>query len=173
MIKTRFIAMGLVIFMVLIFSTSCSSEKFDATLYNQTKEWVKEDFLKENRVKGYYLNENYVEGVSDVSDKYIKDTESPSSRTFIISNKDEFNRIFSKTQIDVDFEKEIVILYIFSDVNPSRNYNLKEIKQQNTNLTVQIELEKSEKDDSTMLYQRCLVLKMRKVDIDCVEFEKI
>ena len=132
------------------------------------------DFLKENRVKGYYLNENYVEGVSDVSDKYIEDTESPSSRTFIISNKDEFNRIFSKTQIDVDFEKEIVILYIFSDVNPYRkNYNLKGIKRQNTNLTVQIELEKSEKDDSTMLYQRCLVLKMRKVDIDCVEFEEI
>ena len=101
------------------------------------------------------------------------DTESPSSRTFIISNKDEFNRIFSKTQIDVDFEKEIVILYIFSDMNPNRNYNLKEIKRQNTNLTVQIELEKSEIDDSTMLYQRCLVLKMRKVDIDCVEFEKI
>ncbi len=96
------------------------------------------------------------------NDKYIDYNTSPSSRSFIITDELEYNRFFSKSELDIDFEKEILIFHIFSDVNPYRNYNLKGIDVNDKVLFVKIELEHKSVDDATMPYQRCIAIKMKK-----------
>ena len=164
--------------------TGCSNNKNNGNVdteidsqsiefYSKAKDWVDEGFLKKNRVRGYYRNENYIEGVNDDIPKFIKDTTSPSSRFFIITDKNEYNRIFTKTEIDVNFEKEIVILYIFSDIY-LRNYELKRLELNDEILTVEVKMERRRDIvDAVMLYQRCFMLKMNKVAINEVKFELI
>lgn len=178
MIKVKNLIIGLVGLMLFSFFTGCSDQNFNDTvynskLYNDAEEWIDEKFLKENRVRAYYRNEDYIEGVSDPSDKYIMDETMPSSIVFIIGDENEYNKIFSKSKLDIDLEKEIIILYIFSDVNPSRKYYLKGIDVNDKVLSVQIKLESKRGDDATMPYQRCIVIKMNKVEINEVKFNKL
>ncbi|MDE5715154.1 MAG: hypothetical protein K2I42_03375 [Anaeroplasmataceae bacterium] len=126
--------------------------------------------MKENRVKAYYLNENYIEGESDPSSKYIYDEASPSFRTFTIIQQDEFVKVFSKYDGTLDFENEMVILYIFSDIYPDRNCYIKKINYENKMLTVQIKLQNKPSKDSSAPYQRCIMIKIDKLEIDLIKF---
>ena len=67
---------------------------YNATLYSMANDWIDEGFLYENRVKAYYLNENYIEGESDPNESIIYDESSPSFRTFIIKDQKTFDGIF-------------------------------------------------------------------------------
>ncbi len=159
-----------ILMMFICILSSCSVYKYHAKIYNQAKEWISEEFLKENRVRAYYVDENYVEGVSDPWTEVIFEPNKPSERTFIIKEQDEFTKIFTKyVEEYVDFEKEMVILYIFSDVY-IRDYHLKKIIYENQTLTIHIKLQhiNSKIDDAVQLYQRCLMIKMDKLEIDSV-----
>ncbi len=164
-----FSLMILMIFICIL--SSCSVYKYNAKIYNQAKEWISEDFLKENRVHGYYENENYIEGESDPTTEWIYEKNMPSKRTFIITEQYEFDKIFTKYEETIDFEKEMVILYIFSDDSP-RDYHLKKIIYENQELTVHIKLQhiNSKIMDSVWTYQRCLMIKMDKLEADSVDF---
>lgn len=65
----------------------------------------------------------------------------------------------------------MLILYIFSDVYHEREYKLKKIEVNGGVLTVKTELEQKNVDDSAIPYQRCIVVKMNKVEINEVKFE--
>ncbi len=162
-----FSLMILMIFICIL--SSCSVYKYNAEIYNQAKEWISEEFLEENRVKAYYLNENYIEGESDPWTEYIYEKDVPSERTFIITEQYEFTNIFTKYEETIDFEKEMVILYIFSNWSP-RDYHLKKIIYENQKLTMHIKLQhiNSKIKDSVEPYQRCLMIKMDKLEIDSV-----
>ncbi len=162
-----------ILMMFICILSSCSVNKYHAKIYNQAKEWISEEFLKENRVRAYYIDENYIEGVSDPWTEVIFEPNKPSERTFIIKEQDEFTKIFTKYVEEVDFEKEMVILYIFSNVS-LRDYHLKKIIYENQTLTVHIKLQhiNSNKLETVQLYQRCLMIKMDKLEIDSVSFIK-
>ena len=169
--KTKILSLGLMLITIITLLTGCFNNKYNANLYSNATEWVDETFLKDNRVKAYYLNENYIDGQSDPNDKYIYDAISPSSRVFIVDDETEYNKIFSNSPLDIDFEHEMIILYIFSDVYPAREYKLKKIEINGKVLTVKIESNHKNVDDATMPYQRCTVVKMNKVEINEAKFE--
>lgn len=172
MTKAKFLSLILVLLTIFSLFAGCSNNnKYNAVLYSNANEWIDETFLNDNRVKAYYLNENYIDGQSDPNDKYIYDTTSPSSRVFTVSDEAEYNRIFSNSPMNIDFEYEMVILYIFSDVYPEREYKLKKIEVNGEVLIVKTELEQKNVDDAAMPYQRCIALKMNKVEINEVKFE--
>ena len=160
----------------LVGCSDCDEDVFEntynATLYSMANDWIDEGFLYENRVKAYYLNENYIEGESDPNESIIYDESSPSFRTFIIKDQKTFDGIFIENSLAVDFEKQIVILYISSNVYPSRTYSLKKMSVDNQVLTVQLELEYKEVDDASMPFQRCFVIVMDSVDISEVIVDK-
>lgn len=157
----------------LCFLMGCGGNKYNAVLYSHAESWISEDFLNENRVKAYYPNKDYVEGESNPWEKYIYDKESPDSRTFIISNQDEFAKIFTKYDSTVDFERQIVILYIFGDVYPNRDYYLNKLTLNEQSLKIYYRLENRNGDDATMPYQRCFMIKMDKVEFNTVDFEEV
>lgn len=126
--------------MLLCFFIGCSDSKYNAKMYSKCNDWIKQDFLENNKVRGAsYFNPDYVEGNDDV-EKFYRDNSSPKSRTFIITEEETFHQIFLENKLDVDFDKEMVILYIFSDVNPSRNYDIKTISLKNEVLNIALEL---------------------------------
>jgi len=172
---------SLVLAIIALFSFGCTDKlpeeelpekemPYNAVLYSQAKEWVSEDFLKENRVKAYYLNEDYVEGLDDPSNRYVYDETAPLSRTFIITEQNKFDEIFSNYNSTIDFEQKIVILYILSDVYNNRIYYLKNLQIENKILTVYYELEHKEVDDATSLFQRCFMVILNKEEFNKVIF---
>lgn len=172
MTKVKFLSLCLALIMILSLFVGCSNNnKYNAVLYSDATEWINETFLKDNRVKAYYPNENYIDGQNNPNDKYIYDTNLPSSRVFVVSDEGEYSSIFSNSPLDVDFEYEMVILYIFPDVNPNREYKLKKIEVNDEVLTVKMNLGRRSVDDATMPCQRCIVIKLNKVEINEVKFE--
>ena len=164
---TKFVSLLLSVIMLSCALTSCSALniiKYNAKLYSDAHKWINEDFLKENMVYGaFYNNEN---------GERVYDRISPKSRTFVIENDEQYNQVFKEKSLDVDFEKEFIILYVFSDTSP-REYVLTGLKLNDKKLIIQIKLQFSLADDACMPTQRCLVLKMDKVEVENVEFEKI
>ncbi len=169
--KNKVIGLFLLIAFIWILC-GCEGEKYNALIHNQAEKWISEDFLNENRVKAFYINETYIEGESEPSSKYIYDESAPSFRTFFITQQMEFIQIFSKYNEYIDFENNMVLLYIFSDVNPGRDYYIKNIKYENQVLTIHIKLENKKSNDSTAPYQRCLMIEIEKLEIDSINFIK-
>ena len=172
--KRKIIAGGLVLLILLQLLTGCAATGYDATLYSKAKDWIDEAFLKENRISGaYYRNEKYTDYYGS-EPKYIEYPDEPKTRSFIITEKEEYDKIFTQSPIEVDFENEMAILYTSSDTNPgTREYHVKTIDIVDGALTVGIRVESSDKLDSVQPYQRWFVLIMKKMEINEVNFEKI
>lgn len=129
-----------------------------------------ENFLKENRVCAIYRNENY-DPTDDESEEYVWDTTSPVDRTFMVRNEAELNEIFLDFP-EVDFEKEMVLIYIYASVY-SRPRKIKSVVFQETNLTIQFQYNKGKfgHADASMPHQSVLIVKMDRLDVTNVKFE--
>lgn len=146
-----------------------SVAKYNAVLYDDAEEWIDEEFLKENKVKTNYTNENYVEGASDGVAKYIYSETSPKTREILINDLEEFERICITNELTVDFDKEMLVLYIFSRCY-SRPYFLKNITVNEQKLIITINIKESILNDMSMPTASCILVKMDKIDITDVEF---
>ena len=158
--------------MLLHLFVGCASVRYDPTLYSYTNDWLDNAFLEENKIStAYYRNPDFTD-IHASEPKYIKYPDEPKTRTFIITEKEEYDRIFTKSPVEVDFEKEMVILYTCTDVSP-REYNLKKMDVNDGVLIAKIKLEHRNVNDSVMPYQRWFVLVMKKMEIGEVKFEEM
>jgi hypothetical protein len=149
----------------------CVKNNYNVALDSNANQWISNDFLKENMVKSaFYINEDYIEGESDPSDKYIQDTTSPSSRTYIITEEDKFTEIFTEYDSTINFDEKMVILYIFANEYPNRNYKVDKITFNNQMLNINLKLDKKNVNDATAPFQRCLMIILDKLDVEKVKF---
>ena len=151
--------------------------QYNATMYSKARKWIHEDFLDNNRVRGAsYINKEYnpdmIYDEENWVEKYIYDKESPKNRTFIIKDEITFNNIFKENSFDVDFDKEMVILYMVSDVCPRECYILNILNDDDI-LTIQYMHKFSNAYDTVQPYPRCMVVKMKKMNITGVEFIEV
>lgn len=161
------VCLSVALLLVCLLCFACAKEiPYNAVLNSHANDLISDDFLRENRVKAFYPNDDYVEGEND---RYIRDKDSPGTRTFTITEQQEFDKIFTKCTTPVDFENQIVILYIFGNIYP-REYYLKNIRLKDDILEVSYELEWSNKDDAGMPSQWCFMLIMDKVNFTDVKF---
>ena len=79
---------------------------------------------------------------------------------------------FAGDELGVNFDKEMVLIYIFADIYPNRNYIINNILKEGEKVKIYLELEKNNKKDATAPYQRVLIVKMEKLDISEAEFIK-
>ena len=172
--KRKRIAAGLVLLILLQLLTGCAAIRYGATLYSDTEEWLDDAFLEENKIStAYYRNPDFTD-IHGSEPKYIKYPDEPKTRSFIITEKEEYDKIFTQSPIEVDFENEMAILYTSSDTNPgTREYHVKTMDIVDGALTVGIRVESSDKLDSVQPYQRWFVLIIKKMEINEVNFEKI
>ena len=148
----------------------CQKNKYNAKIYNSAENLFLNSFLEENKVKGaYYKNPDYPD---DADKKYYYDETSPACRTFIVNNPDDYSLFFAGDELGVNFDKEMVLIYIFADIYPNRNYIINNILKEGEKVKIYLELEKNNKKDATAPYQRVLIVKMEKLDISEAEFIK-
>lgn len=171
--KLNIMALGLILLIAFSVFAGCSVKKYNAEMYSKSKDWVKTSFLEDKKVRGaYYPNPDYVEGSDNPTEKYYYDEVSPKNRTFIIDNQETYDMIFNENALAVDFEKEIVYLFIFADVSPSRYYYIDRISLEEDKVVIYYKLEKKYPPvgDATAPFQRCLIVKMKKLNLSNVEF---
>jgi len=136
----------------------------------------KDDFWNTNKISGVtYKNENW-DPEDPSSEEYFQDEASPPFRTFIITEKAQMDEIFT-IYPDLDFEKEMLILYIFRSSYNNICYQQKLINVilDKKNLKIQftiIQIKPSDKNTTTP-QQTSLVIKIDKLNIDTVEFNRI
>ena len=153
--------------------------RYRAKMYSYCNEWIDPAFLESNKLSIPYRNPNYDEneGPSTENPVYFEDATLPSNRTFLITDEETFRKIFTASPIKVDFEKEMILLYMFGDSSlPTRNYEIKEIEIENDTITVCFKLVSNRKPwekrkkAAVMTWHRCVAVKIKKIDISTVTF---
>ena len=154
----------------------CEGGVSGVVLYSKAKDMINPVFFDNNRVCGaHYKNPDYVEGESPYYTKYIRDTESPSNRTFIVSDEESFTEIFVEGALDVDFTKETVVVYFFCDVSP-REYYIKKIDRSESNMVITVKLKEpagvscgEAYGDAVAPYQRAFVFVFKTKNVINIE----
>ena len=168
--------------LITIFLLSCAAgvlvacneaKKYHAEFYDDVEEFMNDEFLKENRVgQAFYPADDFSGG-----QEYIKDETSPSARTFIVTNKEEYVQIFDEFPEKIDFTNQLIIVYMFVTTTP-RNFEMTDLSLKEGVLRVSYKVEMSIGDrlhsikDDVMAYRRCFALVMDKTDITTAEFEE-
>ena len=146
----RFLSLFLTLILLLSF-TGCGKVKYKATMYSNVNDLVYATFLAENRVGGYGVEE----------------------KTFIIEDKETYDLIFIEDSLDVDFDSEVVYLYIFFDCY-TREYYLYDITMKEEAVTIRYYMLPSIKNGTIRGYDRCMAVKAKKTGATRVVFnEKI
>lgn len=160
------------VILVLLCFNSCVN-RFNTKLDSYAHDYVEYSFLFENKINGVvYKNLDYDESDPE-SEEYIWSQDGPSDLIFIIENEERYKEIFTDEAPSVDFEKEMVILYIYYDVSPNLKHHIKSIKLKNGELYVTLRAEREIFGaGSTAPYPRCSVLTMKKTNLTSVHFEK-
>lgn len=167
----------IVLFMMLILSivlVGCSNDNtilYNAVMVNsgsidgvQTVNYFKEDFLLENKVSGVcYKNENY-DPTNPESEEYIFDESSPKTITYVLDSLDKYEQVFNKNY-EIDYDKEILILYLFAATNCT--YSLDSVELNNNNLKITY---KSKINVTTEPERTFILIKMDKVEFENIEF---
>ena len=161
MTKGKFIAVILIFLMIWGVLAGCSHWKYHATLYDAAGAWIKEDFQKENIV--------HLEGGSTY----------PKNRVFIVNTQVDYDQIFipDAAELSVDFDTQMLIVYTFTDTN-RRNKQIVGMNLNDSVLKITYQKEKPIKEyfvpvgDTCNPYQQWFVVKMDKLPVDSVVFEK-
>ena len=163
--------------LITIFLLSCAAgvlvacneaKKYHAEFYDDVEEFMNDEFLKENRVgNAYYPNEYYIEGVNE---RFIYDETSPRTRTFIVDDEESFAQMFNVFPVEIDFEKQTLIVYMFRVIN-GRSHYMNKLQVEGGILRVKIKEENRKSDDTTMPGRKCVAVVIDKLEIASVEFE--
>lgn len=154
----------------------CSNDIDNTILYNavmvnsgsidgvQTVNYFKKDFLLENKVSGVrYKNENY-DSTNPESEEYIFDESSPETITYVLDSLDKYERVFN-INYEIDYDKEILILYLFADTNCTYSLNSVELNNNNLKITYNSKINVTTDPERTFI-----LIKMDKVEFENIEF---
>ena len=113
----KLLTIGLAVLLMLCMSVSlvaCGKIEYNTTIVKDGISF-NADWLNNNMTYGaYYPNPNY-NPEDEQSEPALTDTTSPKSRTYIIKDKNALDEIF-ETFPDIDFTKEMVIVYCFTTI---------------------------------------------------------
>ena len=163
-------------FVIVVFLSGCN--KGNNFLYNAVmvasgaipsshNEFIFNDsFLEDNIIGGaLYKNDNY-DSNDPKSEKfiYIDDSMAPKRIIKVIDSIEVHDLVFNK-KIEVDFDKEILILFLFSSTNCS--YSLNEVKIEDNILQI---VYNYQVNYNTEPERTCILIKMDKIEYEKIEF---
>ena len=123
------------------------------------------DWVNNNMTYGaYYPNPNY-NPEDEQSEPALTDTTSPESRTYIIKDKNVLDEIF-ETFPDIDFTKEMVIVYCFTTIY-NRERVLESVKMDENDI-LNIEFKSKDNNgrgDASMPGTAILTIRLDRLDI--------
>lgn len=167
------IATTLLVTVLLIYSPL----RYRAKMYSYCNDWISPAFLEANKVKGAnYNNPAYDEtqAWTEENPKYYRDQTAPSTRTYVITDEDTFHSIYGEGTLEVDFEKEMVLLHLFSSGYPRREYRMKKLELKGDALNIHYKMESNgNRKDYSLPKVKCLTVKMKKLDVSTVAFTEL
>ncbi len=154
-------------------NTAVTKFSYNAVLYDDAGDWVDYNFLINNMVKGAsYKKPEYLDTYNPYVNMYLPNENSPGSRTFIIKDKETFDKTFDSCPLKVNFDTEMIILHIESDWNSDKHI-LEKMELKNGVLSIEIVDALTYYELSHQPYARCFVLKMKKTEVNEVKIEII
>ena len=144
----------------------------DWNIVPQNNQYFKDDFWKDNMISGVgYVNEHWDSNNPD-SEKYKYYPDLPNRRMLIIINLEEYDNVFVN-QIDIDFEKEMILVFMTRAVKPSRIL-IKDIELKEQDLMVKYYIDfisgKRGHKNATSPSRTWIVLKLNKLEFKTVNF---
>ena len=158
----KFLMLGAAIIMLLGLVACENQIPYNAVIYDDTEKCMDEEFLTENITRGAYF-----EGINTDDNSY------PKSVTRLIKSREELGAIFAEFPTEIDFDNTMICLYIFTCHYMGRAYEISKITVDNQILKIDIKSVRPKRGafgDATKEMQRCLVIKMDKLDVTSVEF---
>lgn len=123
--------------------------RYRANLYDYCNDWIEPTFY-----------------MTDLADE-----------PFIITDEGVFHAVFIDSPFKVNFDKEMVIVYMdITSAPSSRGYYLKKIEVEGDTATVYFKSDKMPWDnrkDAVRPWERCMVVKMKKLDVSTVVFTEM
>ena len=183
----KIISFTLALILLFLALVGCSVVRYDAEIYSYVNDWLDPAFLENNRLGNVdYENPDYDRDLADEAEaegltyeipKYFNFPDNPDTRTFIITDQEAFDSMFVEGAIEVDFEKEMVLLYMFRSWQPPRvdYYCIDKIKVQDELVNVYFAKENKEnrRKDSVYSYHRCIAVRMKKIEVTTANFEYV
>jgi len=121
------------------------------------------DFLKNNMTYGaYYYDDN---------GELVSDRTSPGTRTYIITNQDEFDEVFISFP-QIDFDKEMILLYCYTTENTNQRH-IKSVELDGGILKIGFSPDRDTTGIPPFFQRRILVVKIDEIEIETVEFTEI
>lgn len=164
--------------LIFVFSLCSCVNRLTVRVDSHAYDYVKKTFLFENKIKGVYYKNPYYDPQNSIYDpndtengEYIWNENGPSKLYFIIKDEKTYSEIFTDEAPSVDFEKKMVILLIYWDMNPNLTHYIRSIKLKNNELSVSLSSTISFGTGSTSPYPRCTTLTMKKTEITNVNFD--
>lgn len=163
---------AIIITMILFFTLlGCNSKKFNERLFVGTKDFINPTFLNENRVRyASYKNQDNDLGDSSSTD-YYTDDEAPLYRIITINDKEMYEKVFNDSFIDVDFDREVIYIYIYAETYAGRKYSIHKISIENDTIIITCQRKKTHLNDGCEPSANCLIVVMDKTGCDTVKFE--
>jgi len=139
------IIISLVLVIIALFSFGCAKEMpynvlYDAKFVDKSEKFMTEEFINE---------------LGDPCDF-------PEDRMLIIDNQDEFKRVYKSFPYEMDFEQDILFVFIFVDTNYGFECKLQDMHETDSELTIEIfhEKEKPPAASSSQPTHRCSAVKL-------------
>ena len=166
------IIIGILLFIITITLSGCKKNYFNSKIYNTGSNIIKKEFLDNNPL---YVDK-WDHGVGGA------DESNPEDKTFIVKDKETLNTMINENSLEVDFNKQMVLVYLYKYVHPNRELKIKKMKYETKTTTVNsittttktLDIEFGTKDthrkDASYPQTCCAVVVMDKLNIDTVTF---
>lgn len=167
--------LGVIILVIVVFLLW--KNRYGAKLYDsrgQANGWVRAEFIEKNRVYGsYYFNPECLEDSDEHTEENIEEKFSPSTRTYLIKDTETYEKIFCEEAPSVDFEKEMVVLSMFTAYNV-RQYHLTNVTVKGDKMEIGIDTSSNLLiKDATRGNVHYVVIKLKKQDVDKVVVKRL
>ncbi|MFA5676541.1 MAG: hypothetical protein WDA65_08490 [Christensenellales bacterium] len=161
----RIVALGVFLIIVIGLFSGCGNDnKYNAVLYSDATVWMHEDFLIENLTR-----DAVYDGIP------LDDPLYPKNITHLIQSKEDFDKVFTEFPTELDFEKEMLCIYIFSCNYMGLSYEISEMSLEDNMLKIEVNFVMpgfGASGSATVPKQRCLAVKIDRLDIETVEFSE-
>ena len=142
---------------IMICALAACTSGYNAEIYDRATDWVKEEYILDNFDATYY-------GGHWKGDFTTK--------TLAVTSQEEFDEIFDTFPIEIDYDKEILVLYFFTETSNSYDCTITEIKNSNNELIITLKHKKNNRightgaSDASLPIFRCVAIKMKKIESD-------
>ena len=163
----------LIIFSCLFVLGGCSGDKvyYHAKLNDNAVDIIREDFAAEHVFQTEKTEETVEKDGKTTTYYYIKTI--PSNYTFIVSDAATYDEIFIENELyeDIDFDKEILVVYSYKSTYVSDYFLTKVVVQSGVLKVVAKRYHKRLTGDACQPYQRWVVIRLDKVDFSSFDYK--